>query len=104
MLSVLVLAVTHLTEISYVANGPTVNADVSIKIILKKIFAFLKMLRQQFNFKKKTTSDKNNIKISNLIIFFKKEKKLVKLFLFIYLFFLKNMKTQNYVFFIFFPN
>ena len=45
--------VTHLTEISYVANGPTVNADVSIKIILKKAM-----------------SDKNNIKkchVSNLI-------------------------------------
>ena len=53
MLPVLVPVVTHLTEISYVANGPTVNADVSIKIILKK-----------------ATSDKNNIKkyhVSNLI-------------------------------------
>ena len=46
MLLVLVLAVTHLIEISYVANGPIVNADMSIKIILKKIFAFLKMPRQ----------------------------------------------------------
>ena len=55
------------------ANGSTVNANVSIKIILKKIFAFLKMPCQQFNLKKKATSDKNNIKISNLIIFFKKE-------------------------------
>ena len=36
--SVLVPAVTHLTEISYVANGPTVNASVSIKIILKNIY------------------------------------------------------------------
>ena len=50
MFFVLVPTVTHLTEISYVANGPTVNTDVSIKIILKKIFTFLKMLRQQFNF------------------------------------------------------
>ena len=57
MLPVLVPVVTHLTEISYVANGPTVNADVSIKIILKK-----------------ATSDKNNIKISNLIIFLKKKR------------------------------
>ena len=47
------------------ANGSTINADVSIK----KIFVFLKMSRQQFNFKKKATLDKNNIKISNLIIF-----------------------------------
>ena len=61
----MVPTVTHLTEISYVANSPTVNADVSIKII----FEFLKMPRQQFNFKKKATLDKNNIKISNLIIF-----------------------------------
>ena len=53
MLFVLVPTVTHLTEISYMANGPTVNADVSIKIILKKIFAFLKMPHQQFNFFKK---------------------------------------------------
>ena len=53
MFPILVLAVTHLTEISYVANGPTINADVSIKIILKKIFAFLKMPRQQFKFLKK---------------------------------------------------
>ena len=80
-LPVLVPVVTHLTEISYVANGSTVNANVSIKIILKKIFAFLKMPCQQFNFKKKATSDKNNIKISNLIIFLKK-KKLVKLIFF----------------------
>ena len=53
MLPVLVSAVTHLIEISYVANSPTVNADVAIKIILKK-----------------ATSDKNNIKkchVSNLI-------------------------------------
>ena len=41
----------------------------SIKIILKKIFSFLKMPRQQFNFLKKATLDENNIKISNLIIF-----------------------------------
>ena len=34
------------------------------------------MPRQQFNFKKKATSDENNIKISNLIIFLKKEVKL----------------------------
>ena len=27
----------------YVTNGLTVNADVSIKIILKKLFTFLKM-------------------------------------------------------------
>ena len=53
MLPVLVSAVTHLTEISYVANGSTVNADVSIKIIIKRIFVFLKMPRQQFNFLKK---------------------------------------------------
>ena len=66
--------VTHLTEISYVTNGPTVNTDVSIKIILKKIFVFLKMPRQQFNFFFKVTLDKNNIKISNLIIFFKKKR------------------------------
>ena len=66
------------------ANGSTVNANVSIKIILKKIFAFLKMPCQQFNFKKKATSDKNNIKISNLIIFLKKEKKLVKLIFFLF--------------------
>ena len=45
MLPVLVPVITHLTEISYVANGPTVIADVCIKIILKK-----------------TTLDKNNIK------------------------------------------
>ena len=89
-LPVLVPVVTHLTEISYVANGSTVNANVSIKIILKKIFAFLKMPCQQFNLKKKATSDKNNIKISNLIIFLKK-KKLVKLIFF--LFFWKNMKN-----------
>ena len=53
MLSVLVPTVTHLTKISYVTNGPTVNADMSIKIIFKK-----------------ATSDKNNIKkchVSNLI-------------------------------------
>ena len=56
------------------ANGPTVNTDVSIKIILKKIFTFLKMTQQQFNLKKKTTSNKNNIKISNLIIFLKKKR------------------------------
>ena len=43
-------AITHLTKKSYVANDLTVNADVSIKIILKKIFAFLKMPRQQFKF------------------------------------------------------
>ena len=47
---VLVFIVTHLTEISYVANIPTVNADVSIKIILKKLFTFLKMPHWQFNF------------------------------------------------------
>ena len=51
------------------ANGPTINADMSIKIILKNIFSFLKMPRQQFNFLKKAISDENNIKISNLIIF-----------------------------------
>ena len=51
------------------ANGPTVNANMSIKIILKKLFTFLKMPHQQFNFQKKATSNKNNIKISNLIIF-----------------------------------
>ena len=39
--------------VSVVANSPTVNADVSIKIILKKIFTFLKMTHQQFNLKKK---------------------------------------------------
>ena len=50
MLSVLVPTVTHLTKISYVTNGPTVNADMSIKIILKKLFTFLKMPPQQFNF------------------------------------------------------
>ena len=33
-------AVTHLTEISYVANDQIVNADVSIKIILKKYLHF----------------------------------------------------------------
>ena len=53
MLLVMVPAITHLIEISYVANGLIVNADVSIKIILKKIFAFLKMPRQQFKFLKK---------------------------------------------------
>ena len=56
------------------ANGPTINADVSIKIILKNIFSFLKMPRQQFNFLKKAISDENNIKISNLIIFKKKKR------------------------------
>ena len=35
---------------SYVANGSTVNANMSIKIILKKLFTFLKMPPQQFNF------------------------------------------------------
>ena len=50
MLPVLVPTVTHLTEIAYMANGQTVNDNVSIKIIFKKIFAFLKMPRQQFNF------------------------------------------------------
>ena len=39
-LPVLVLVVTHLTEISYMANDPTINANVSIKIILKKIYIF----------------------------------------------------------------
>ena len=42
MLPVLVPVVTHLTELSYVANGPTVNVDVFIKIILKKLLIFLK--------------------------------------------------------------
>ena len=51
MLPVLVPVVTHLTEISFVANGPTVITDVSIKIILKKV-----------------TSDKNNIKNATLAI------------------------------------
>ena len=63
MLPILILAVTHLTEISYVANSPIVNADVPIKIILKK-----------------ATSDKNNIKkchISNLIL--KKSKNQIKI-------------------------
>ena len=50
MLPVLVPVVTHLTELSYVANGPTANADVFIKIILKNLFIFLKMPHQQFNF------------------------------------------------------
>ena len=40
MLPILVPAITYLIEISYVANGPTVNADVSIKIILKKYLHF----------------------------------------------------------------
>ena len=46
MFSVLVSTVTHLIEIFYVSNGSTVNTDVFIKIILKKIFAFLKMPHQ----------------------------------------------------------
>ena len=50
MLPILILAVTHLTDISYVANSPIVNADVPIKIILKK-----------------ATSDKNNIKKYHVI-------------------------------------
>ena len=58
------------------ANDLTVDANVSIKITLKKLFTFLKIPHQQFNLKKKT-SNKNNIKISNLII---KKKKLVKFF------------------------
>ena len=49
------------------------------------------MPRQQFNLKKKSTSNKNNIKISNLIIFKKKEKKLVKLIFFLFL----TWRTQN---------
>ena len=47
---ILILTITHLTEISYVTNGLTyvtnsltVNADISIKIILKKLFTFLKI-------------------------------------------------------------
>ena len=59
------------------ANDLTVDANVSIKITLKKLFTFLKIPHQQFNLKKKKTSNKNNIKISNLII---KKKKLVKFF------------------------
>ena len=39
-LPVLVPVVTYLTKIFYVANSPTVNADVSIKIILKKYLHF----------------------------------------------------------------
>ena len=62
--------------------------------LLKNIFAFLKMPRQPFNLKKKATSDKNNIKISNLIIFFKKENKLVKLIFFPF-FFGRTWRTQN---------
>ena len=52
------------------ANDLTVDANVSIKITLKKLFTFLKIPHQKFNLKKKkkTTSNKNNIKISNLII------------------------------------
>ena len=39
----MVPAVTYLTEIAYVANGPTINVDLSIKIILKKnIYIFKK--------------------------------------------------------------
>ena len=68
MLPVLVPVVTHLTEISFVANGPTVITDVSIKIILKKYLHFLKCHVSNLIFLK-ATSDKNNIKISNLIIF-----------------------------------
>ena len=46
----MVPAVTYLIEIAYVANGPTVNADLSIKIILKKIFTFLKKMPMNYMF------------------------------------------------------
>ena len=53
------------------ANGPTINADVSIKIILKKATSNknnIKKCHVSNLILKKVTSDKNNIKISNLII------------------------------------
>ena len=58
--------------LTYMTNGLTVNANVFIKIILKKYLHFLKCHVSNLIFLK-ATSDKNNIKISNLIIFQKKK-------------------------------